>query len=93
MKREQAIAEIRSVERRCRGPLAENIRSEVIQLLAKGDAETARKIDEANRRPCGYDFNEIVASGPWDGLEHDYECPECGSAGSYRAPWFQNIEG
>lgn len=37
---------------------------------------------------CGYNFNDIVAAGPWDGKEHDYQCPCCGVVGSYRAPLF-----
>ena len=41
---------------------------------------------------CGYDFNDTIVAGPWDGKLHDYQCPRCGVAGSYRAPLFENLE-
>lgn len=40
----------------------------------------------AHAEDCGYDFNDTVVAGPWDGEEHDYKCPRCGVVGSYRAP-------
>lgn len=43
----------------------------------------------AHSEDCGYDFNDTVAAGPRDGKEHGYQCPGCGVAGSYRAPFFE----
>ena len=42
----------------------------------------------AHTEVCGYDFNDIVVAGLWDGKEHNYQCPRCCVAGSYRAPLF-----
>lgn len=35
---------------------------------------------------CGYDFNNIIADGPFDGQGHTYTCPQCGVTGFYHAP-------
>lgn len=39
-------------------------------------------------RVCGYDFNNTVVDGDWDGKDHAYECPKCQTKGTYRAPFF-----
>lgn len=50
------------------------------------------KLITAHTEDCGYDFNDTVVAGPWDGKEHDYQCPHCGVEGGYRAPLFENLE-
>jgi hypothetical protein len=41
---------------------------------------------------CGYDFNEIIIAGPFDGQQHEYTCPKCRQKGTYRAPYFEITE-
>lgn len=127
MKRNTIIAEIRSVQRTCRGPLPDRARQVVNQLLADGHLYKAQMVDAANRSrpaahpcvidviekpeerrhklfavfeggavvpyrtgtPCGYDFNEIIVTGQWDGCEHAYTCPKCGVTGYYQAPLYE----
>lgn len=64
---------------------------------AQVNAEVARvqaRVREIARREaragCGYDFNETVIAGPFDGEEHEYKCPNCGLTGVYRAPHFDD---
>jgi len=85
--REEIEAQVRSVQRRCRGPLREDARKVVRSLLADGLLEEAQRADEAGREYCGYDFNDIICSGPFDGKEHGYVCPKCGVTGRYIAPY------
>ncbi len=82
-------AQVRAVGHTCRGPLPDEDRAEVNNLLAAGDTVEAQKVDKAGRAGCGYDFNETILSNPLDGEEHDYECPRCGVTGVYRAPLFE----
>lgn len=42
---------------------------------------------------CGYDFNETICAGAFDGEQHAYTCPKCGQTGKYGAPYFENDEG
>lgn len=35
---------------------------------------------------CGYDFNQTILANPLDGEVYQYECPQCGTTGTYRAP-------
>lgn len=81
-------ATIRSVGHKCRGPLPADARAEVVRLLAEGNAEEARRLDDSNRLGCGYDFNETILGNPLDGTEREYACPDCGVTGIYRAPIF-----
>jgi hypothetical protein len=37
---------------------------------------------------CGYNFNKIIESNPWDGVIREYQCPQCGVQGEYQAPLF-----
>ncbi len=84
-----AIEEIvRSVGHTCRGPLPDDTRVNVVRLLAEGNAEEARRLDDANRPGCGYDFNETILNNPLDGNIREYECPGCGVTGEYKAPIF-----
>ena len=86
---DSAIEEtVRSVGHTCRGPLPDDIRADVVRLLAEGDAEEARRLDDAGRPGCGYDFNETILSNPLDGEEQEYVCSSCGVIGVYRAPIF-----
>lgn len=84
--REEAEARIRRVRRTCRGPLPEEAQERIEEALAEGDTGLARRLDRDNREGCGADFNEIVLAGPFDGEEHEYECPKCGVTGTYVAP-------
>lgn len=88
----EIIAEVRSIERRCRGPLPTPARRVVSALLQEGREEDAKRADAAGRPGCGYDFNRIILAGPLDGKQHTYECPGCGATGTYTAPWFPEPE-
>ena len=85
----EAEASIRTVGRLCRGPISQADRNVVNLLLNEGNEEDARNWDAISRPGCGYDFNNIVVDGPWDGESHPYTCPKCGCTGSYQAPAFQ----
>jgi hypothetical protein len=89
--RDQAIRAIRAIERRCLGTIPGEARERVTELLKIGDEEQARRLNRAARAGCSADFNDIIAAGPWDGLEHDYTCPACGLRGSYTAPVFPGL--
>ena len=75
-------------------------RADVNKLLHKGELDDAVYadrvgrlawcLDELGQATCGYDFNDTVMSNPLDGSEYEYECPNCGVEGSYRAPWFED---
>lgn len=68
----RAEAIIRSIGRTCSGRIEE-------------------KDEEGNvlkSATCGYDFNNTVVDGDWDGKEHAYQCPKCQTKGTYRAPFF-----
>ncbi len=93
MTKKAAEAEIRGVARRCRGTLDAGARKAVNALLEEGRLAEARASDRANRSGCGFDFNETVAEGSWDGKIHEYECPKCGLKGEYRAPVFYDDAG
>lgn len=75
---------IRSVRRTCRGPRSEEGDKAVSAAFAEGDAVFARKMDKAHRKPCGYDFNNLILMEPLDGKEHEVECPDCGQLISWR---------
>lgn len=89
MNRDQAVEMIRAVERRCRGCLPAEAREAVVRMMADGRVAEARALDANLRSGCGYDFNEIVITGPWDGQEHAYVCPQCGVEGTYLTPRFE----
>lgn len=86
MNRAEAEAEIRSIDRRCRGALTTDAVIDRYEALKAGNLEAARAIDAAGRQGCGADFNNIIVAGPLDGELHAYECPACGLSGEYRAP-------
>ena len=37
---------------------------------------------------CGWDLNEEIVKHPFDGAEHETECPNCGISMSWKAPVF-----
>ncbi len=37
---------------------------------------------------CGWDLNEEIVLHPFDGAEHETECPTCGHSISWKAPIF-----
>lgn len=49
--------------------------------------------EDCINKTCGYDFNETVLAGPFDGQEHGYICPKCGQTGTYIAPIFDMNDG
>ncbi|HSR50922.1 MAG TPA: hypothetical protein VLV83_08835 [Acidobacteriota bacterium] len=50
---------------------------------------SVKRVCRGREGACGYDFNETILSNPLDGKVRDYECPQCGQKGSYRAPLFE----
>jgi len=62
------------------------------RLTEAGHKEAARQLDGVLRPGCGADFNDIVVAGPWDGEQHDYQCPKCKVRGKYTAPMFERKE-
>lgn len=89
---DQAIEMIRAIDRRCLGKLPGEARERINQFLMAGESDQARRMNQAARVECGADFNDIIVAGPWDGQEHNYQCPACGLTGSYRAPVFPGLE-
>jgi len=89
MNKKEKEAIVKDTALTCRGPLPPKARKLVNKLLEAGDVEKARLVDDENRPGCGYDFNETVLSNPLDGKIHEYECPDCGVTGEYRAPIFE----
>lgn len=69
----RATAIIRSIGRTCSGRIVQE-RDEEGNVLKSS--------------PCGYDFNNVVVDGDWDGKERSYQCPRCKVKGTYRAPFF-----
>ncbi len=37
---------------------------------------------------CGWDLNEEIVKHPFDGAEHETDCPNCGHSISWKAPVF-----
>ncbi len=90
----QAEDIIRAVGRTCRGPYTdESAREAVTDLMRRGEMEQARQLEDGSRNPCGYDVNEIVVAGPWDGEDYEVACPGCGQKITYRAPSFPGLTG
>ena len=87
MNRQELLEMDRQVGRRCRGPLKEGAREQVNFLLGEGKNEEAMDLDASSRKRCNYDLNQIFLAddAPLDGEEHDFECPQCGVKGKYRA--------
>lgn len=92
MPSETQISEVRSVRRVCRGPLTKKARAAVSALLKSGLNAEAAKLDAAQRKPCGADFNALILKGKLDGQLHKVSCPRCGTSIEYRAPDYRKPE-
>lgn len=93
MTKEEAIHQIRSIDRRCRGVLPPKIRKQVNDLLAIGKRQEASMLDASNRSGCGYDFNEILIKKiPWTGDRTAYVCPKCKNTGYASVGPFDGLE-
>ncbi len=45
------------------------------------------------RTGCGSQFlNDVILQYPFDGAEHEYECPRCGNEGTFRSPVIELVE-
>lgn len=81
---------VRAVPRTCRGPRVDDqVQDEINRLLAAGAHRQARELDSQSRKPCGYDFNDLIVKNGFDGKERTVACPKCGQSISYRAPLFE----
>lgn len=89
MTRDQAIADIRSIDRRCRGPLDPNAAAAKNALLAEGRLEEAVEMDADGRPGCGFDVNVIICDGPFDGKPRQAQCPLCGQLINYTPPRYE----
>lgn len=94
--KEEAIAVVRSIKRTCKGPIKKNKLAEYGELRRAagnfGGGNTGYDIglvDSLNREGCGYDFNNVVVSYPFDGQEHIVNCPNCKQQISFRSPYFK----
>jgi hypothetical protein len=83
---EDPVQEVRAVQRRCRGPLAPEVRQAVQSALASGLLDLAAQLDAEGRAGCGYDVNELILSQPLDGQLHEAPCPQCGTTIRWIAP-------
>lgn len=93
MGKKEAIASIKSIDRRCRGTLPPEIRAKITMLLANNLREEASALDKQHRSGCGYDFNNILIKKEyWDGIEHSYRCPSCGNTGYFTITPFEGLE-
>lgn len=92
MTKDEAIAQIRLIERRCRGSLSPQIRKQVNTLLAQNKKKEASLLDASNRKGCGYDFNEVLINSQWDGIRRAYKCPKCGNSGYFSVTPFDGLE-
>lgn len=92
MTRAEAEAEVRSIERRCRGPLDPKAAAAKNALLAEGRLEEATEMDASGRPGCGYDVNDIVCAQPFDGVPRQVTCPGCGQVINFTPPLY-DLEG
>lgn len=54
--------------------------------LARRDYSWRASLSQAS---CNYPFTQVVASGPFDGEVHEYQCPRCHVQATYRAPTYE----
>jgi hypothetical protein len=66
-------------------PLPESI---PIEKLLDQYVTTLRARSSHIGNPCGYDFNTILVSYPFDGKDRDYTCPNCGNHGVFKSPLY-----
>jgi hypothetical protein len=83
---QDALAEV--LPRRGAGEPRHTVRELISELLAAGQLDEARALDEFSRIRCGRDFADTVLANPLDGRRYSYECPDCGLTGVYDAPTF-----
>lgn len=81
------ISIIKGVKRICKGPpmnpeTFDQAKRDMVRGLIPLSA------DKALRKHCGYDFNKVVLSYPFDGADHDVICPKCGVKTSFKSPIF-----
>jgi hypothetical protein len=74
---------ILAIPRKCRGPISDEDRKTVADLLRSGDHDGAKAHDRASREPCGFDVNRMILSEELDGEEHATACPGCGTVISW----------
>jgi hypothetical protein len=84
-----------SVTRTCKGPIKLGKEAEYAELRRGagqfGEAISGYNIalvDSLNRDFCGYNFNHVIESYPFDGREHVVNCPQCKMEISFRSPYF-----
>ena len=77
---------ILAIVRSCRGPISDEDRQVIGELLAAGDNDGAKAHDRESRDPCGFDVNFLILSEALDGEEHTAPCPNCGTNISWIPP-------
>lgn len=90
--RVEAEAAIRAIPRRCRGPWNPGAQDKINAALKARKVDEARALGATSRIGCGYDFNDTIVAGPWDGADHLATCPQCSTPTSYRAPVFPGVK-
>ena len=77
---QQSVLEI---VRSCRGPISDEDRAVVGELLSAGDEDGAKAHDRESREPCGFDVNQLILSEEMDGEVHKAPCAGCGTVISW----------
>ena len=81
------ISIIKSCKRVCKGPpIDPSTFDQAKRNMVRGLIPLSA--DKTLRTPCGYDFNKVILSYPFDGEEHEVFCPKCGVKTSFRSPTF-----
>ena len=75
---------IRSIKRRCRGPLSEEGKADLQAAFDAGNLDLARRMDREGRPGCGADTNDLILSEALDGKQHAGECFACGAEQTWR---------
>jgi len=63
-----------------------------VALLADGDTDRARWLDNALRKPCGWNLTEWIVEQEFDGAEFEVDCPDCGLRHTGRLPYVDGVE-
>ena len=81
------ISIIKSIKRVCKGqPIDPLSFDQAKSNMARGLIPMSA--DKKLRIPCGYDFNKVILSYPFDGADHIVFCPNCGVRTSFKSPIF-----
>jgi hypothetical protein len=95
VKRDEAIALVRSVARTCKGPIKPGKEAEYAELRRAagtfGGVDSGNSIallDSLNRDYCGADFNDEIVKYPFDGQQRQAVCSECGQVINMTSPYF-----